>query len=98
MRTYFVVNRFLAFNMANIRCSIEDSIARFEPVLEAARSQNIPVRGYVSCIAGCPYQGYVDPDKVREVTQILLDKGINNSRSNCKLFIYFVIQDVTKYH
>jgi len=64
-----------AFNMANIRCSIEDSIARFEPVLEAARSQNIPVRGYVSCIAGCPYQGYVDPDKVREVTQILLDKG-----------------------
>ena len=86
MRTYFVVNRFLAFNMANIRCSIEDSIARFEPVLEAARSQNIPVRGYVSCIAGCPYQGYVDPDKVREVTQILLDKGIYNSRSNC-LFI-----------
>ena len=69
-------NRFLAFNMANIRCSIEDSIARFEPVLEAARSQNIPVRGYVSCIAGCPYQGYVDPDKVREVTQILLDKGV----------------------
>ena len=84
--TDFAVNRFLAFNMANIRCSIEDSIARFEPVLEAARSQNIPVRGYVSCIAGCPYQGYVDPDKVREVTQILLDKGINNSRSNC-LFI-----------
>ena len=72
-----IFSSILAFNMANIRCSIEDSIARFEPVLEAARSQNIPVRGYVSCIAGCPYQGYVDPDKVREVTQILLDKGIS---------------------
>lgn len=64
-----------AFNQANIRCSIEESINRFDPVFEAAKENNIKVRGYVSCIAGCPYQGYVDPLKVREVTQILLEKG-----------------------
>jgi len=64
-----------AFNMANIKCSIEDSINRFDPVFEAAKNAGIPVRGYVSCIAGCPYQGYVDPAKVREVSEILLAKG-----------------------
>lgn len=64
-----------AFNQANIRCSIEESINRFNPVFDAAKEHQIKVRGYVSCIAGCPYQGYVDPEKVREVTQILLDKG-----------------------
>ena len=63
------------FNKANIRCSIEESIARFNPVFEAARQRNIPVRGYVSCIAGCPYQGWVDPQKVLEVSTILLEKG-----------------------
>ena len=46
-----------AFNNANIRCSIDESIERFNPVFEAAREHDIPVRGYVSCIAGCPYQG-----------------------------------------
>ena len=45
--------------VANIRCSIDESIERFNPVFEAARNENIPVRGYVSCIAGCPYQGNV---------------------------------------
>jgi hydroxymethylglutaryl-CoA lyase len=64
-----------AFNKANIRCSIEESIARFDPVFEAARENGVKVRGYVSCIAGCPYQGWVDPAKVREVTQLLLEKG-----------------------
>lgn len=63
------------FNQANIRCSIEESINRFDPVFDAARENDIKVRGYVSCIAGCPYQGYVDPEKVREVTQLLLEKG-----------------------
>lgn len=64
-----------AFNKANIRCSIEESITRFDPVFEAARENGVKVRGYVSCIAGCPYQGWVDPAKVREVTQLLLEKG-----------------------
>ena len=63
------------FNQANIRCSIEESINRFDPVFEAAKAHGVKVRGYVSCIAGCPYQGWVDPDKVREVTQLLLSKG-----------------------
>ena len=57
------------------KCSIEDSINRFDPVFDAAQKMNIPVRGYVSCIAGCPYQGYVDPVKVREVSETLLEKG-----------------------
>jgi len=64
-----------AFNQANIKCSIEDSINRFDPVFEAAKKNGIPVRGYVSCIAGCPYQGWVDPVKVREVSETLLEKG-----------------------
>lgn len=64
-----------SFNQANIRCSIDESIERFNPVFEAARNENIPVRGYVSCIAGCPYQGWVDPVKVAEVSDLLLRKG-----------------------
>lgn len=64
-----------AFNNANIRCSIDESIERFNPVFEAAREHDIPVRGYVSCIAGCPYQGWVDPVKVAEVSDLLLKKG-----------------------
>lgn len=64
-----------AFNNANIRCSIDESIERFNPVFVAAREHDIPVRGYVSCIAGCPYQGWVDPVKVAEVSDLLLKKG-----------------------
>ena len=48
-----------AFSMKNINCSIADSLDRFRPVVDSAKQNNIPVRGYVSCIAGCPYQGDV---------------------------------------
>lgn len=64
-----------AFNQKNINCSIAESIERFQPVVEAAKAQNIPVRGYVSCIAGCPYSGDIEPGKVREITETLLDLG-----------------------
>ena len=48
-----------AFTQKNTNCSIEESINRFRPVLEEAKKTNIPVRGYISCVLGCPYQGNV---------------------------------------
>lgn len=65
------------FNQRNINCSIEESIARFTPVLSLARANQIKVRGYISCVLGCPYQGTVAPQKVAEVTKRLLDLGVD---------------------
>ena len=56
-----------AFSRKNINCSIADSLARFEPVMQAAKRHGIRVRGYISCVAGCPYQGAVEPAAVAEV-------------------------------
>lgn len=64
-----------AFSQKNINCSIDESIARFQPVIEAALKNNIPVRGYVSCVLGCPYQGHVDIAAVKDVTDALFDIG-----------------------
>ncbi|MBQ4810160.1 hydroxymethylglutaryl-CoA lyase [Pseudoalteromonas luteoviolacea] len=64
-----------AFTQKNINCSIEESIERFRPVVELAQKNNIKVRGYVSCIAGCPYQGEVDPQQVLAVCKQLLALG-----------------------
>jgi hydroxymethylglutaryl-CoA lyase len=64
-----------AFSQKNINCSIAESLRRFEPVLEAARPLGIRVRGYVSCVAGCPYQGEVRPEAVAQVAKSLLDMG-----------------------
>ena len=63
-----------AFSQRNINCSIEESIERFRPVVEAAHAQGIKVRGAISCALGCPYQGEVGPDEVERV--VLLMKGI----------------------
>ncbi|MBI4990083.1 MAG: hydroxymethylglutaryl-CoA lyase [Rhodocyclales bacterium] len=64
-----------AFSQKNINCSIAESLARFRPVVEAARQHNIRVRGYVSCVLGCPYQGEVQPAAVAEVAARLLEMG-----------------------
>ena len=56
-----------AFSRKNINCSIAESLARFEPVAQAARQHGMRVRGYISCVAGCPYQGAVEPAAVAEV-------------------------------
>lgn len=64
-----------SFSQKNINCSIEQSIARFKPLLNAAAAARLPVRGYVSCVAGCPYEGAVAPQKVAEVAARLLDLG-----------------------
>ena len=64
-----------AFSQKNINCSIGESFERFEPVLQAARAANIRVRGYVSCVLGCPYEGEVPPAKAAEVAEKLFASG-----------------------
>jgi len=64
-----------AFSQKNINCSIAESLERFRPVAEAARQHNIRLRGYVSCVLGCPYQGEVQPAAVAEVAARLLEMG-----------------------
>lgn len=64
-----------SFSQKNINCSIEESLARFEPVVRAAQQQNIKVRGYVSCVLGCPYEGDIAPEKVAFVSEALLNMG-----------------------
>lgn len=63
------------FSQKNINCSIQESIERFKPVADAALKAGKTVRGYVSCIAGCPYEGDIAPDAVRWVTSELLALG-----------------------
>ncbi|XP_021793051.1 hydroxymethylglutaryl-CoA lyase, mitochondrial isoform X2 [Papio anubis] len=63
------------FTKKNINCSIEESFQRFDAILKAAQSANISVRGYVSCVLGCPYEGKISPAKVAEVTKKLYSMG-----------------------
>jgi hydroxymethylglutaryl-CoA lyase len=63
------------FSQKNINCSIDESLARFLPVMAKAKSENISVRGYVSCVLGCPYEGPVSVAQVDEVAQQLLHMG-----------------------
>jgi isopropylmalate/homocitrate/citramalate synthase len=59
------------FSRKNINASIAESLERFAPVAEAARAKGIRVRGYISCVVGCPYEGAVKPDAVAEVAKRL---------------------------
>ncbi|MCI4663924.1 MAG: hydroxymethylglutaryl-CoA lyase [Neomegalonema sp.] len=63
------------FSRANINCSIAESIERFQPVAEAARADNLPMRAYVSCVTHCPYDGATPPKAVAELTKQLLELG-----------------------
>ena len=63
------------FSQKNINCSIEESLARFAPLLSAAREDGTPVRGYVSCVVDCPYDGPTPPQTVRDVVAELLNMG-----------------------
>ena len=64
-----------AFSQKNINCSISESLDRFVPVITAAKAAGIKVRGYVSCVVGCPYQGDVAPATVAEVAHALYEMG-----------------------
>jgi hydroxymethylglutaryl-CoA lyase len=63
------------FSRKNTNCSIDESIERFNAVIDRAQDLDIKVRGYVSCVLGCPYEGEVSPDTVLMITQKLFDKG-----------------------
>jgi hydroxymethylglutaryl-CoA lyase len=64
-----------AFSKKNINCSIAESLERFRPVTDAARNANVKVRGYISCVVGCPYEGEIEPDKVADVAEALFHMG-----------------------
>jgi len=64
-----------SFSQKNINCSIAESLKRFEPVVSAATALDMKVRGYVSCVVGCPYEGPVAPEKTAEVARILFAMG-----------------------
>lgn len=63
------------FSQKNINCSISESLKRFEPVMEAAQKNNIRVRGYVSCVLGCPYEGSISKEDVASVSRELTELG-----------------------
>jgi len=64
-----------SFSQKNINCSIDESIERFAPIIADAKKRNIKVRGYVSCVVGCPYEGDIDPEQVALVAEKLLAMG-----------------------
>jgi hydroxymethylglutaryl-CoA lyase len=64
-----------SFSKKNINCSIAESLDRFRPVLEKALQEKIKVRGYLSCVVACPYEGEIAPQKVAEVAGALYDMG-----------------------
>ncbi|WP_298233082.1 hydroxymethylglutaryl-CoA lyase [uncultured Azohydromonas sp.] len=63
------------FSQRNINCSVAESIARFRPVFDAARREGVRVRGYVSCVVGCPYEGPIAPERVADVSAQLYELG-----------------------
>lgn len=89
------------FSQANINCSIDESLQRFIPIIELAKQHNIKVRGYVSCVLGCPYEGKISYDAVEYVSRKLLDLGcyeislgdtigIGNAGSTDQLLSYLI--------
>ncbi len=67
-----------AFSQKNINCSIEESIARFAPVVETARAAGVVVRGAISCAVGCPYEGEVAPERVERVARLMKQIGVQH--------------------
>lgn len=64
-----------SFSQKNINCSIDDSLHRFEAVCRQALADNVRIRGYISCVLGCPYEGEVDPANVVRISRDLLQLG-----------------------
>ena len=67
-----------AFSQRNINCSIEESIERFRPVVEAAKAKNIYVRGAISCTVGCPFEGEIAPARVEMVARLMKGIGVQH--------------------
>jgi hydroxymethylglutaryl-CoA lyase len=67
-----------AFSQKNINCSIAESIERFAPVVAAARDKGIHVRGAISCVVGCPYEGEIAPERVELVARLMKEIGVQH--------------------
>lgn len=67
-----------AFSQRNINCSIAESIERFAPVVSEARAKGVYVRGAISCVVGCPYEGEVAPEQVERVARLMKDIGVQH--------------------
>ena len=65
-----------SFTLHNINATIEESLANFRPVVALAQQEGVPVRGYISTVFGCPYEGAVAPQQVLTVAQALIEMGI----------------------
>ena len=65
-----------SFSQKNINCSIAESIERYKPVLDYAKVQNISVRGYLSCVVNCHFEGSIEPEKVAIVAKKLIELGV----------------------
>ncbi len=66
------------FSQRNINCSMEASIERFRPLVEAANAKSIAVRGAISCTVGCPYEGEIAPDRVGKVAELMKGIGVQH--------------------
>jgi len=66
-----------SFSKRNTNCSIDESLARLEPVIERAKTTGIRVRGYVSCVLGCPYEGEIDATAVVDVCSRLMNMAVD---------------------
>ncbi|XP_050078832.1 hydroxymethylglutaryl-CoA lyase, mitochondrial [Anopheles maculipalpis] len=64
-----------SFSRKNVNCSVDESIARFQDVMDAAKKANVKVRGYVSTVVGCPYEGKIKPSAVVRVVEKLIEMG-----------------------
>ncbi|XP_014090126.2 hydroxymethylglutaryl-CoA lyase, mitochondrial [Bactrocera oleae] len=64
-----------SFSMKNINCTAAESIKRFQPIIEAAQKAEVKVRGYVSTVVGCPYEGAVKPSAVAKIVDALFSIG-----------------------
>jgi hydroxymethylglutaryl-CoA lyase len=63
------------FNKKNTNCTLEESLDRVKAIMDVAREKNVQIRGYVSCVVGCPYEGPVSPKLVADISKRLLDMG-----------------------
>ncbi|MEP0232307.1 hydroxymethylglutaryl-CoA lyase [Roseibium sp.] len=63
------------FSKKNINCSVAESIERFKPLVEKAHEDSMPVRGYISCVTDCPYDGATAPEEVARVAELLMELG-----------------------
>ena len=64
-----------SFSKKNLNATIQETLDRYRPMLKIAQAQQLPVRGYLSCVLGCPYEGEVKPEQVSVLTRQLLDSG-----------------------